>query len=127
MDQRREPRFIADQSVVVTVLGDPEVQQIARIRNASGRGLSMEIPSKVQPGSALKIELDDSILLGEVIYCKGGQGSYLLGMELDQALCGLTELGKQLQEFATEELSGMELAYRPDNVKLQSVSPEMPD
>jgi hypothetical protein len=111
MDQRREPRFVADQSVVVTVLGEHETQHAARILNASGRGLAIEMPSAVPPGTAIKIEVDDSILLGEAVYCKGGQGSYLLGVELDQMLCGLTELGKRLQEFATKEPSGSEVAY----------------
>lgn len=111
MDQRHEPRFVADQSVVVTVLGDHETQHRAKIRNASGRGLAIEIPSAVPPGTALKIELEDSIVLGEAVYCQGGHGPYLLGVELDQVLCGLTELGKRLQEFATEASSGREVAY----------------
>jgi hypothetical protein len=111
MEQRREPRFVADQSVVVTVLGDHETQHTARIRNASGRGLSIDMPSAVPPGAAIKIELEDSFLLGEAVYCKGGPGSYLLGVELDQVLCGLSELGKRLLEFASEEPSGTEMSY----------------
>jgi hypothetical protein len=115
MDQRREPRLKADQSVVVTVLGDHEIQYAGTILNASGRGLAIEIGSAVAPGTAIKIELDDSILLGEAVYCKGGQASYLLGVELDQVLCGLTELAKKLQEFAREEQSGTEVAYPADH------------
>jgi hypothetical protein len=111
MNQRREPRFVTDQSVVVTVLGDHEMQHIAKIRNASGRGLSIEIPSPVPPGAAIKIESQDSILLGEAVYCKGGQGPYLVGVELDQVLCGLTELGRRLQEFATDAPAGTDWAY----------------
>jgi hypothetical protein len=111
MDQRREPRFVTDQSVVVTVFGDPEMRHPAKIRNASPRGLSIEIPCEVPPTTAIKIELDDAIMLGEAVYCQGSKGSYLLGVELDQVLCGLTELGKRLQEFATTESSGGEVAY----------------
>lgn len=110
MNQRREQRFVAEQAVIVTVLGDPEIRQVATIRNASGRGLSMEMPEAVAIGAALKIEIEDSFLLGEAVYCKGGPGSHLVGVELDQMLCGLTELGKRLQEFATEEASE-EMAY----------------
>ena len=102
MDKRREPRFVADQPVVVTVLGDHETQHPARIRNASGRGLSIDMASAVPPGTALKIELEDAIVLGEAVYCQGGPEAYLLGVELDQMLCGLSELGKRLQEFARE-------------------------
>ena len=111
MDQRREPRFVADQPVVVTVLGDLEMQQAGTIKNASGRGLLIEIPNAVPPGAALKIEFDDSILLGEAVYCKGENGSHTLGVELDQVLCGLTELGKRLEEFAAEKSSGGQVSY----------------
>lgn len=111
MNQRREPRFVADQSVLVTVLGDHEMQYTGRIRNASGRGLAIDLPNAVPPRTAIKIELEDSLLLGEAVFCKGGQGSYLVGVELDQVLCGLSELGKRLEEFAREESSGTEVAY----------------
>ena len=111
MDQRREPRLVADQSVAVTVLGDQETRLTARVKNASGRGLAIEMPVKVAPGTALKIELDDSILLGEAVYCQSGPESHLIGVELDQVLCGLSELGKRLQEFAEEEQSGWEMAH----------------
>ena len=103
MEQRRAPRFNVDQSVVVTVLGSEESRLPAIVRNASGRGLAIEMPLPVSPGTALQIELDDSIVLGEAVYCHGGTPPYLIGVELDQVLCGLTELGRKLQEFAAEE------------------------
>ncbi len=106
MDLRREPRIAAEQSVVITVLGEHETQQNARICNASGRGLAIEAEAAIPTGTALKIELDDAILLGEAVYCKAVGGSYLLGVELDQVLCGLTELGRRLEEFARDELAG---------------------
>jgi len=103
MDLRREPRIAAEQSVVITVLGEHETHQNARIRNASGRGLAIETEAAIPTGTALKIELDDAILLGEAVYCKAVGGCYLLGVELDQVLCGLTELGRRLEEFARDE------------------------
>jgi len=102
MDQRREPRFVADQPVVVTVLGDSERSHKGRIRNESGRGLLIEVPHELPMRSALRIEVDNSILLGEVVYCRGSNGLFLLGVELDQVLCGLAALNKRLLEFATE-------------------------
>jgi hypothetical protein len=84
---------------VITVLGEHETQQNARIRNASKRGLAIEAESMVPAGTALKIEMDDSILLGEVVHCKAEGASYLLGVELDQVLCGLTALGRRLETF----------------------------
>ena len=99
MEKRRELRFRADQPVAVTVLGDCPSAQSAIVRNASTRGLAIEVAASIAPGSALKIELDDLAVLGEAVYCRDGTGTYLVGVELDQVLCGLTELGKKLQEF----------------------------
>jgi hypothetical protein len=103
MDKRREPRFRADQPVAVTVLGDCPSTQSAIVRNASIRGLAIEVANCISPGSALKIEFDDLAVLGEAVYCRDGTGRHLVGVELDQVLCGLTELGKKLQEFTGEE------------------------
>jgi hypothetical protein len=111
MEQRHEPRFVADQSVVVTVLGEHETQHSATIRNASGRGLAIEMPISLLPGTALKLEFEDSIVLGESVYCRSGPGSYLLGVQLDQMLCGLIELRSRLQEFAPREASGTEVPH----------------
>ena len=105
MDQRAKPRFVADQSVAVTVLGGRSTPQTGRMKNASACGLAIETPGPISPGAAVKIEFEDSIVLGEAVYCRGGGEGYLIGVELDQVLCGLTELGKKLQEFAEGEPS----------------------
>jgi hypothetical protein len=99
MDQRREPRFRADQPVTVTVLTDPRRQVAGRVRNASGRGLGVLTAARVEPGAALQIEIDDAVVLGEAIYCRSEQDGYYIGVELDQVLVGLTELGRNLAAF----------------------------
>ena len=100
MDQRREPRFRAEQAVVVTVFGESETTESAVVKNASNRGLAIEMSSPVAAGTALKIQLEDAVVLGEAVYCRSAGESHLVGVELDQVLCGLTELGRKLQEFA---------------------------
>jgi hypothetical protein len=109
MELRREPRFEADQDVEITLLGTQESTFTARVVNASGRGLALEIDEPVPAGTALRIRFEDSVILAEAVYCRSGPGAYLIGVELDQMLCGLTELGKKLQEFAEGE-SGRQVA-----------------
>jgi len=99
MDQRREPRFTADQPVTLTVLTDPRRRVDGRVSNASGRGLGVVTAARVEPGAALKIEIDDSVVLGEAIYCRREHDEYFIGVELDQVLVGLTELGRRLAAF----------------------------
>jgi hypothetical protein len=96
MDQRREPRFRVNQPVTVTVLSEPRRRIGGSISNASGRGLGVVMEARVEPGAALRIELEDAILLGEAIYCRSEGDTHFLGVELDQMLVGLTELGRHL-------------------------------
>jgi hypothetical protein len=102
MEQRREPRFQADQPVVLTVLTEPETRLTARVKDASGRGLGLVTASPVAPGSAIRIELDNSMVLGEAIYCRKERDGHFVGVELDQVLVGLTELGRNLAAFSPE-------------------------
>ena len=74
----------------------------ARVKNASGRGLGLMTAGPVAPGAAIRIEIDDSIVLGEAIYCRDESGGHFIGVELDQVLVGLTELGRILEGFSPE-------------------------
>jgi len=100
MEQRSELRVPCDEAVVVTVLREPEARYPARIRNSSTRGMAIQIPAEVSPGTALKIEWNDSLVLGEAVYCHPEGDAYLVGIDLDQVLCGLAELGRRLSSFA---------------------------
>jgi len=118
MDQRREPRLRADQPVTVTVLAEHRTQQSGTIRNASQRGLALEVPSPVPPGTPVQMEIEDALVLGEVVYCNQNHQSCLLGVQLDQMLCGLKALREKLQELALPE-SGPDPAPLADRRQLQ--------
>ena len=110
MEQRCEPRFSANQSILLTILGENECQVPARIKNISGRGLGLEVSVAVQPGAALKIEAPDAIYLAEAVFCRKDPHSYFVGAALEQMLSGLAELGRILQQFQDEPL-GMQQQY----------------
>ena len=110
MNVRSETRYAADERVWVTIYGTPDVRVSARVRNACGRGLSLEVEQAVQAGAALKIEVRDGFLLGEAIYCHAEGSAFSVGIELEQALYGLIELGEIVRGFA-DEPSGAEKEY----------------
>jgi hypothetical protein len=72
---------------------------IACVKNASGRGLGLSTPEPIPAGAAIRIEIDDAVVLGEAIYCRSEQSSNFVGVELDQVLVGLTELGRKLESL----------------------------
>ena len=100
MNERREPRFEANQPIWITLFGEPDIRLPARIKNVSARGIGLELQGPVAIGTALKFEVDDSLLLGEVIYCRQDDASFYVGVELEQALCGLGQLAKALSAFS---------------------------
>jgi hypothetical protein len=102
MDKRREPRFQADQRVVLTFLTEPQTRLDAVVKNASGRGLGLVTAAPAPSGAPLRIEFEDSIVLGESIYCRADRDGYFIGVELDQVLVGLTELARNLAAYAPE-------------------------
>ena len=100
MNQRRAPRFETDQCVSVTLFGEPDIRLTARIKNVSARGVGLALRGPVAIGTALKIELDDGLILGEVIYCREDEAFFYVGVELEQALSGLLDLAQTLRAFA---------------------------
>ena len=118
MDQRSNTRLVLEQTVNVTILGDLEIHRTAKVKSASGRGLGLEMDYPAGIGCALKIELNDTVLLGEVMYCRGENGAYYVGIELLQGLCGLGELSRAFRAFT--EPSSLEGAYAVEHGSGQS-------
>ena len=100
MNQRRQPRLGADQSVWITLFGEPEIRLPARVKNVSTRGMGLELQGPVAIGSPVKIEVEDCLFLGEIIYCREDEASFYVGVELEQALYGLSELARALGAFS---------------------------
>jgi len=74
----------------------------------------MEVP--VPAGTALKVELDDALLLGEVIYCRPDESVFYVGVELEHALCGLGELSRMVNTYNDAFAPVESRAQRGDSV-----------
>ena len=94
VERRREPRFVGDQPVNLTVLRDTETHVSATVTNYSGRGIRVSAPTAIPVGSAVRIDLDDAIALAEVCYCQKQGDSYAVGLQLEQILAGIKELAR---------------------------------
>jgi hypothetical protein len=110
MEQRSEPRFAANQVVPITILGDLEVNCTGTVKDATGKGLGLEMAIPIGIGTALKIHLPDAMMLGEVIYSANRNGSYFVGVELQHALFRLSELSEMSRGFEGD-FSGLEKAH----------------
>lgn len=75
----------------------------------SGRGLRLALPVDVSPGVAVRVDLGDSLLLGEVCHHASTPQGFIVGLVLEHSLTGLHQLEnlrRTLLESATESAPG---------------------
>lgn len=65
---------------------------LGRVLDISSHGMALDLPVPIPPGSAIKIEVGDALVLGEVSYCTPHGGRYRAGLVVKHRLAGLAEL-----------------------------------
>jgi hypothetical protein len=117
MDLRSQLRLEADEPVHVTVLGECEAQLLGRITNYAANGMGLEIDAPVAIGAAVKVEWSNTILLGEVCYCRPAGEGFAIGLRLEHALYNTAELARLakrlLDEAPQEEMPQVKVEKRP--------------
>jgi hypothetical protein len=94
VERRHEPRAESNSRVEITILGEHCIGFPARLLNQSGQGLSLSTDQPIPLNAPVRIDLEDSILLGEVCYCSMEDGRYITGIKLQHLLHGLTDLNR---------------------------------
>jgi hypothetical protein len=94
MERRREARIRADKPVELTVLGNEEASGPAQVIEFSGHGLQLVLHRPIPANSAVKVEGEDWLMLGEVCYCRQEGIHFVAGLKIDQTLENLDELSK---------------------------------
>ncbi len=95
MDRRQEPRIAVEEQGWMTILGsEPEIRCSVTAIDVSGRGIKLRLGRQVMPNTPVKIEVGDSMYLGEVCYCRLERGAFIAGLAIEQVLTGLHGLAK---------------------------------
>ena len=92
LDQRQAQRRQISQSAIVSVLGAANQVIQGEIRNVSKSGTQLQLDQPLGTGSLLRVEYDNSLLLGEVVYCQQEQTGWMLGIRIEHTLSGLSAL-----------------------------------
>ncbi len=112
MEQRREPRVKVDREVKITMIGAPGGECPGRLANFSGRGAGLLLGKMVVPGTLVKVEWDQTMVLGEVSFCRKSGEEYYVGLQLKHALYHTDELATLARRLRGEDTS----ARRPTPV-----------
>jgi len=95
-DQRQAERHQVRLSAIVSVIGTSAPVIRCEIQNISEKGVQIWADQPLHYASLVRIEYDDSLILGEVVYCKPEQAGWLAGIHAEHALFGLTALARAL-------------------------------
>lgn len=96
LDQRQAQRHPRSQSANVSVLGTAG-QVPGEIRNVSKGGTQLQLGQPLRPGSLLRIEYDNYLLLGEVVYCQQEQNGWVMGIRVEHSLSELNALADAMR------------------------------
>lgn len=96
MERRREPRFSVGQPVTIIALdadgSHPDAKFPATLTEISQSGARLSTGRPLAIGSAVRVNLEDTALLGEVCHCSPAAGGYTIGIVVDQVLNHVQDL-----------------------------------
>jgi len=89
-DQRKAQR----QSAIVSVLGTVTPVFHGEILDLSEGGTQVWLSQPLSYSSLVRVNYDDNLLLGEVVYCQKEQAGWLVGIRVEHALLGVKALAR---------------------------------
>lgn len=87
---------------MIQVLGGGAVVT-ATLLDLSGRGAGVIADAAIEVNAAVRVELGDRMLLGEVCYCARDEGRYRIGIQLRHSLTHLADLARLRARLLGEE------------------------
>jgi PilZ domain len=107
-DQRKEPRLAltGNTSATLSILNGAEVgiPHAVEVVNLSGRGLRLRAAQAQTPGTLVRIDLNQTLMLAEVCYSEPDGQSFALGLRLEHSLLQTEGLARLRQRFTDEEV-----------------------
>ena len=98
-DQRQAERLQLSHPALVTLVGTTRQLLHGMIRNVSEGGTQVRLDQPVSSSTLVKIEYDDNLLLGEVVYCQRDDSGWLAGIKIEHSLFELTALAADMRRF----------------------------
>ena len=81
LDGRTERRHSINKEVRVVMIGAAETSIRGQVMDASDSGLGLRLPSAIPAGSPIRLDVDGTLILGEVAHCRRRGDSYAVGLK----------------------------------------------
>jgi hypothetical protein len=108
VDRRYHERHPADLQVRVSEVDTPEFSASGQIVDLSQSGIGVYLPLQFTPGSAVRLNIKDSVLYGFVSYSTPERSFFRTGIEVVQALIGGSDPSQLLKATLEEAMPNVE-------------------
>lgn len=106
MDRRLNGRNPIQFPVRVTEVQNPASSGTAQVSDISEYGICVSLPFGITPGSAVRLNMHDSVMFGFVAY-SGAEGPlFRTGIEIEQVLIGGSDLSRLFKAALQEVMPG---------------------
>ena len=109
MDRRVHGRYLAHFQVRVTNLATPEVTASGEGIEVSESGVSVCLPLRFIPGTAVELNINECELFGVVTHCMPARSCFRIGIEVWQVLLGSSDLAALLKATLHEVMPMLQL------------------
>ncbi|MFN7920869.1 MAG: PilZ domain-containing protein [Bryobacteraceae bacterium] len=107
MERRSDARKRVEIPAKLTVLGDLTYAIEAVVENRSGNGMRLRlghgVAREIAVDTAVRVDFEDSLALGEVCYCQSTGDGYALGVQIEQTLSHLSGVEALMRRFGADD------------------------
>jgi hypothetical protein len=102
VERKTEICYLPDQPARLTLLGASQHTLTAQMVKLAGRCASIRLDKAVPHGTAVRIDLNDSLLLGEVSKCVSESDGFVATIGIVEAIPSLSDLAKLVAAVMNE-------------------------
>jgi hypothetical protein len=104
IEKRLHRRFPTNLDVVLTDVANPDQAGTGWIVDVSRTGIRARMPSRVDLGAIVKLEVADCALFGQALRCHEDAGAYEIGIEIVRVLIGRSDLARLVNAVLAEAM-----------------------
>jgi len=108
VDRRNHERYPTGLQVRVTEVDHPEFSASGQVDDISEAGIGVYLPLQFTPGSAVRLNINDSVLYGFVAHSTPERSYFRTGIEVVQVLIGGSDLSQLLKATLEEVMPEVE-------------------
>ena len=108
MDRRIQERYPFELQVRVTEVEHPELSSSGQAYDVSQSGIGVYLPLRLTIGSAVRLNINDTVLFGFVVHSEPDRSYFRTGIAVLQVLIGDSDLSQLLKATLKEVMPKLE-------------------